>query len=138
MTTSVDPLAVHHAQPLDGIVAAGRTALGVGHLPPSEEARGVHPDPAERAEGPAQRLERLAVDEEHLVPVLVLGDANGAISIRGLEVLQPGIGRLEDVAVGIHHQGIGRGRHRLVSPTVCRPVGARPSAACGRETARAA
>src|SRR5438132_1298323 len=46
----VDPLAVHHAQPLDGIVAAGRAALGVGHLPPGEEPRGVHPDPAERAE----------------------------------------------------------------------------------------
>jgi len=37
--------------------------------------------------------------------VLVLGDANGAISKRGLEVLQPCIGRLENVPIGVQFAG---------------------------------
>jgi hypothetical protein len=108
----VDALAVHHAQPLDGIVTSGGTPLGVGHLATRQEARGVHLDAAERAERPAERLERLAVDEEHLVPLLVPRDADGAIPVGGVDVFLPGVGGLEDMAVGIHHRGrAGRRAH---------------------------
>ena len=109
----VDAFGVHDAEPLDGIVAAGRATLGVGHPPTGEQLGRVHLDAAEGAHLAAQGLERLAIDEQHLVPLRVGGDANGAVPIGGLEVFQPRVGRLEDVAVRIHHQNTVRGRHGL-------------------------
>src|SRR5438046_1779553 len=82
---------------------ARRAAFRVADLAPGQELGGVHVDPAERAELTAERLERLPVDEEHLVAVLVPVDADRPIPVLRIEVLEPGVGRLEDVAVGVHH-----------------------------------
>src|SRR5262249_60515235 len=61
-------------------------------------------DAAERAELPAQRLERLAVDQEDLEILLVTRDPDRAVAVARVEVLEPGVGRLEDVAVGVDNR----------------------------------
>ena len=77
----VDALGVHHAEPRGRIVGARRAPFRVGDLSPGQEAGRVHLDPAQGSELTAQRLERLAVDQEDLVPVLVARDADRPIAI---------------------------------------------------------
>src|SRR5499433_4357686 len=101
----VDALLVHDGEPRRGIIRAWRAAVGVADLAAGQELGGVHVDAAECAELAAERLEGLAVDEENFVTLVVTGDANRAASIVGIEIPQPGIGGLENVAVGIDHDG---------------------------------
>ena len=97
----VDALLVHHGEPRARVVAAGRAALLVADLTEGQEPRGVHLDAAERAEPAAQRLERPAVDEQHLDALGVAVDADGAVAVHRLEVAEPGVARLEHVTVGV-------------------------------------
>src|SRR4029077_12658744 len=76
-------------------------ALRVGDLAPGEQALGVHLDAAERAELPAQGLERSAVDEEDLEALGIRIDPDGAVPIRGIDVPEPGVGGLQHVPVGV-------------------------------------
>ena len=78
---TVDALAVHHGKPGVRVVAARRAALRVGDLTAGEEPRGVHLDAAQRAELPAQCLQRSAVDDQHLVALVVVADPDGAVSV---------------------------------------------------------
>ena len=137
---AVDALAVHHGKPRVRVVAARRAALRVGDLTAGEEPRGVHLDAAERAELAAQRLERPPVDEQHLVALGVAADPDGSVSVRRVDVAEPGVGRLQHVAIRIHHGSLRLDRHgRLLSPAlraITVPYPERSAGAVGRDRTR--
>ena len=97
--------------------------FGVG-----EQALHVHLDAAERAELASQRLQRSAVDQQHLVAVRVRGDADGPIPIRRVEVPDPGVGGLQHVPVGIDDSSRGGLRHGPILHGGGGGVKARPAA----------
>src|SRR5262245_26287237 len=81
------------------------------HRALAELARLVDPlaHPTERAElARASDRGRPAVDEEVLEAVLADADAERSIAIRRLQVGLPQIGRLEDVAIAVDNERVGR------------------------------
>ena len=137
---TVDALAVHHGKPGVRVVAARRAALRVGDLTAGEEPRGVHLDAAQRAELSAQRLERSPVDDQHLVALVVVADPDGSVSVHRIDVAEPGVGRLQHVAIRIHHGSLRLDRHgRLLSPAlraITVPYPERSAGAVGRDRTR--
>ncbi len=81
---------------------AGRAPFRIADLAAGQELGRVHVDAAEGAELAAEGLQRLAVDQQDLEPLIVSVDADGAVTVVRVEVLEPCVRRLENVAVGVY------------------------------------
>ena len=80
-------------------------------LSPGQRLRSVHIDTAERPELSAQGLERLPVDKEYFIARFVVDNPNGTVAARPVQIFQPTVGRLQYVAVCIHHGSYCFSRH---------------------------
>src|SRR5262249_6805652 len=75
------------------------------------------PHAPERAElAGTRKLGSAPVDLEVLVTVVAHADPDGAVAHRGLEVLLPEVGRLQDVSVPVDHGRLGPHPPTLTSP----------------------
>ena len=103
----INALTVHDPEPRDRVIAARRTAIGIGTLAWGEKGFGlfgVRAHPTQRAQRAANDVQRLVVEHEDFPAVVVMFEAYGPISILRVDILLPGIEWLQHMTVSIHNR----------------------------------